>query len=140
MMRPRALASLIASALLTSCAAAVPVGAGALIEAHTHSDDDFRLTPPTTTFSAGAFVVEGALCRRFNSDALSPSRLLITGYDAAGKRLFRETQRVTPLNPRTDETCHTYRVRLPAGPAPSLIDIQMIPYGETAPPRLEAGS
>lgn len=129
----RRLPALAGCILLAGCATG-PAGARIAIPTHMHSDDDFRLTRPAFTLSGGALVMEGAFCRRFNSTAMSPGRLLITGYNAKGERLFRRTQRISPLNPRTDDTCHYYTADLPATPAPSLIDARLIPYGGSAPP------
>ena len=130
----RLAAGLLGAALLGGCATEAADGAPFAVPVRAESTADFRLTRPSVTLQAETSHLRGALCRRWNSDAWSPRRLLVTGYDAAHHEVFRTQIGIAPLLSRSDDSCHNFAANLPATPAPSEIEVRAIPYGEDAPP------
>ena len=55
--------------------------------------------------------------------------MLVTGYDAAGRRLFQRTFAVAPLIVRNDEGCHRYGGALASILMPGILEMRAIPYG-----------
>lgn len=119
--------------ILAGCVSAPRETALATLRAHGEVTSDFRLTRPVATLRGDRLVLRGQMCRRFNSIELSPHRLVVTGYDAAGHVLFRQVTGVTPLLVRTDDTCHAYAADAPAAPLPAEVEVRMVPYGASAP-------
>ena len=125
---------MLAATLLFGCATPRDLEPPVALLTKVQDTEDFQLTRPRATLEGDNIILEGALCRRYDSIALSPHRILVIGYDPAHHRLFQVIARLAPLIVRTDDTCHGYRAKLPASPKPSEVEVRAIPYGERTPP------
>jgi hypothetical protein len=133
--RPRRgrLACLIAGAALLAACQTAPQGeprrAPLGIAARAVSDQDFELTPPWLGLARGVIFIRGGVCPRKAADTPAPARVAVTGYDVAGRPLFRREIGVEPTVARNGDACHRYASSLAGVLTPKEIEVRAVRGG-----------